>query len=98
MKSRYSGENKPKINNIDHLFPAFYAKQTFIVMAEAIPPLQTPTFKHFQQFGKKLLKRIKSIDFLLRLLKISLPPYSSSFAAQEIEGINKNLPGYFRAK
>lgn len=27
MKSRYSSENKTKINNIEHLFPAFYAKK-----------------------------------------------------------------------
>jgi len=98
MKSRCSSENKSKINDIDHLFPAFYVSQTFIFMAEAILPLQIPTFKHFQPFGKNLLKRIKFIDFSLSLAKISLSPYSSSFIAQEIEGINKNLPGYFRTK
>lgn len=64
-RSNYNSENKSKINNIDHLFPALYVKQTFIYMVEVILPLQTPIFKHLEQFGEKLPKRIKFIDFSL---------------------------------
>lgn len=70
-----------KINNIDHLLQGFCVKQTFIFMAEAILPLQTSIFKHFQWFGKNLPEMINFIDFSLCVVKISLPLYSSSFTA-----------------
>lgn len=62
MRSSYNSENKSKINNIDHLFPTLYVKQTFIFMVEVILPLRTPIFKHLEQFWEKLCKRIKFID------------------------------------
>lgn len=71
MRSSYNSENKSKINNIDHLFPTLYVKQTFIFMVEVILPLKTHIFKHLEQFGEKIIQEDKIYRFFPSLVKIS---------------------------